>query len=214
MLFTLPQQRLGDVRRAQARGQVPVEALDGDSHKVVASGFLEVIDNQIDQSTGTIRLKASFPNPDRTLWPGQFVNVRVKVDTLEGVIALPTAAVQRGPAGTFVWIVGAQGKATVRPVKTGLATETQTVITEGISVGEQAVTTGFARISEGARLIVRDAPAAAPAVFARPRRTRRGRRGGRGGRRRSEQQPSAAATTGSGTQNSSGGAAPTRESRQ
>lgn len=181
VIFTLPQQRLAEVRRAEAKGQVPVDALDGETQKAIANGTLDVIDNQIDQQTGTIRLKARFPNPKRELWPGQFVNVRVKVATLDSVISVPTAAIQRGPAGTFVWIVGPQGAATVRAVETGLTTETVAVVTKGLQVGEQVVTTGFARISEGARLIVRDAPAAAPVGFAPPPKGR-----GRGNRAKGE----------------------------
>lgn len=183
VIFTLPQQRLSEVRRAEARGPVPIDALDGESQQPIASGTLDVIDNQIDQQTGTIRIKARFANPKRELWPGQFVNVRVKVATLDNVVSVPTAAIQRGPAGTFVWIVGPQDAAIVRPVETGLTTETISVVTKGLEVGEQVVTTGFARISEGARLVVRDAPAAAPVAFVPPPKSKRGSRAGNGKRR-------------------------------
>lgn len=199
VLFTLPQQRLKDVQRAQARGAVAVEALEADGRGVIETGTLEVIDNQIDAQTGTIRMKARFPNGRRSLWPGQFVNVRINVDTLEGVVAVPTAAVQRGPAGTFVWLVGAGNSATVRPVETGLATEMSTVITKGLDGGEQVVTTGFARISDGARLIVRDAPAAAPVGFVPPPRAKgeRGNRGEKGKRRREGAEASSTSPAGS-----------------
>ncbi len=181
VLFTLPQQRLKDVQAAMARGPVGIEALETDGRLSLETGSLEVIDNQIDPQTGTIRMKARFANGRRQLWPGQFVNVRVRVDTLPDVIAVPTAAVQRGPAGTFVWVVGAEGAATVRPIETGLQTETLAVVTKGLDGGEQVVTTGFARISEGARLDVRDAPVATPVGFAPPPKARRGGRGERGG---------------------------------
>lgn len=188
VVFALPQQRLQDVQRAQRRGAVVVEAVDSDGRAAIETGALDVIDNQIDPQTGTIRMKARFPNPRRLLWPGQFVNVRVKVDTLEGVVAVPTSAVQRGPAGTFVWLVGADSAATVRPVETGLQTETLAVVTKGLEVGDQVVTTGFARISEGARLVVREAPAAAPVGFAPPARVKGGKgdKGGEKGKRRRE----------------------------
>lgn len=187
VVFTLPQQRLAEVRKAEVRGPVPIEALDADGRTVLAAaGSLDVIDNQIDQLTGTIRMKARFPNPSRVLWPGQFVNVRIKVDTLEGTVSVPTAAVQRGPAGTFVWFVGADSTAVVRPVETGLQTETLTVIAKGLEPGEQVVTSGFARISDGARLAVRDAPATAPIPFAPPPRAKegKGKRDEKGKRRR------------------------------
>jgi multidrug efflux system membrane fusion protein len=181
VIFAVPQQRLREVQRAERRGDVIVQALDADGRTVIETGRLDVIDNQIDPQTGTIRMKASFPNPRRSLWPGQFVNVRVTIDQLENVIAVPTAAVQRGPAGTFVWVVGAENVATVKPVQIGLQTETLAVVTQGIEAGAQVVTTGFARISEGARLVVRDAPVVAPVGFVAPPRARRGGRGGNRG---------------------------------
>ncbi len=183
VLFTLPQQRLQDVQKAQASGVVVVQALQADGRDVIETGALDVIDNQIDATTGTIRMKAKFPNTRRLLWPGQFVNVRIRTDTLQGVVAVPTASVQRGPAGTFVWVVGAESAATVRPVETGLTTETLAVIVKGLEVGEQVVTTGFARIADGARLIVRDAPASTPVGFVAPPRAKRGEKGDGGGDR-------------------------------
>lgn len=181
IIFTLPQQRLVEVQRALARGAVTVEALDADGRQVLETGTLEVVDNQIDAQTGTIRMKARFANSRRLLWPGQFANVRVRVDTLAGVLAIPAPAVQRGPAGTFVWVVGANKEAVVRPVEVGLTTEAVAVVTKGLEPGEQVVTTGFARISEGARLIVREAPASAPVGFAPPARARGGEGGTKGG---------------------------------
>jgi len=194
VLFTLPQQKLQDVRRAEAKGKVVVEALDADGRNVIATGELEVIDNQIDSTTGTIRMKARFPNAQRQLWPGQFVNVRIRVDTLQSVVAVPTVAIQRGPAGTFVWVVGENGAATIRPVETGLTTETLAVVTKGLDAGTQVVTTGFARISEGARLAVQDAPVSTPVGFAPPPRAKRGKRG-EGGEREGTGRPSAGGTT-------------------
>ncbi len=157
--------------------------MQADGRDVIETGALDVIDNQIDATTGTIRMKAKFPNTRRLLWPGQFVNVRIRTDTLQGVVAVPTASVQRGPAGTFVWVVGAESAATVRPVETGLTTETLAVIVKGLEVGEQVVTTGFARIADGARLIVRDAPASTPVGFVAPPRAKRGEKGDGGGDR-------------------------------
>ena len=108
VLFTLPQQELAAHQRgAVARARVKVEALDTDGKNVLDTGELQVVDNQVDQTTGTMRLKAEFPNTDLQLWPGQFVNVRLLIDTLKQVVVVPTPAVQRGPNGTFVYVVGA-----------------------------------------------------------------------------------------------------------
>jgi multidrug efflux system membrane fusion protein len=189
VLFSLPQQKLQEVRRAEAKSKVVVEALDADGRHVIATGGLEVIDNQIDSTTGTIRMKARFPNAGRHLWPGQFVNVRIRVDTLENVVAVPTVAIQRGPAGTFVWVVGENNAATIRPVETGLTTESVAVVTKGLEPGAQVVTTGFTRISEGARLAVQDAPVSAPVGFAPPPRAKRGKGGKRGEGGRSQREP-------------------------
>lgn len=188
VIFTLPQQRLPDLQKAEARGAVRIEAVDSDGRSLITEGALDVIDNQIDSTTGTIRMKARFANPNRALWPGQFVNVRIKVDTLADKVAVPTVAVQRGPAGTFVWLVDADSNAVVRPVETGLQTEALTVIAKGLEGGEQVVTTGFARVSDGARLEVRDAPATAPVGFAPPPRAKGGKGGKNGekGKRRRE----------------------------
>lgn len=198
VVFTLPQQRLVEVQKAMAKGPVGVEAMEADGRKIVESGVLEVVDNQIDPATGTIKMKARFPNGRRLLWPGQFVNVRVRVDTLEAVMAIPAAAVQRGPAGTFAWVVGAGGEATVRPIETGLTTEMLAVVTKGLEGGEQVVTTGFARISEGAKLIVREAPVAAPVGFAPPAKARgdAGGKGGEKGKRRREREKEGGVGTG------------------
>ncbi|MEZ5853699.1 MAG: efflux RND transporter periplasmic adaptor subunit [Hyphomicrobiaceae bacterium] len=197
VVFTVPQQRLADLKRAMTRDTTrnSVEAIDSDGKPVSGAGRLEVIDNQIDQQTGTVRIKATFDNAKRELWPGEFVNVKVKVDILDDVIAVPAAAVQRGPAGTFVWVVGPENAAVVRPVETGLQTETLAVIKAGLKAGEQVVTTGFARISEGARLVIRDAPATAPVNFVPPARAKRGakRQGGKGGESGKQREGAAAA---------------------
>ena len=107
VLFTLPARSLDDVRDAMARGPVEVTAFDQDNRRALATGKLLLIDNMIDQATATIRLKAMFPNDDEKLWPGEFVNARVLLETRSNVVVVPSAAVQRGPQGLFVWIVTA-----------------------------------------------------------------------------------------------------------
>ncbi|MFZ1106469.1 MAG: efflux RND transporter periplasmic adaptor subunit [Hyphomicrobiaceae bacterium] len=178
VLFTLPQQQLPKVQQAQAKGVLAVEALDVDGKSVLDRGTLQVVDNQVDPSTGTIRMKAEFPNADLQLWPGQFVNVRLLVDTLDQVVVIPTPAVQRGPSGAFAYVLKADDRVTVRPITVAHQLETQAVIARGISAGDKVVTTGFSRLKEGASVSVAapeehpgapEGPAAAPAEKARPR---------------------------------------------
>jgi multidrug efflux system membrane fusion protein len=119
-----------------------------------------VIDNQMDQTTGTIRMKAEFPNAQLQLWPGQFVNVRVLVETLKQVVTVPTGAIQRGPTGTFVYVVDADSKVAVRPVTVAQQDDTRAVIATGVQAEERVVTTGFTRLSGGTRVNVQQEGAA------------------------------------------------------
>jgi multidrug efflux system membrane fusion protein len=157
IFFNLPQQNLPDLKKAFAEAPLPVDALGGDGKSVLDSGKVVVIDNQVDQTTGTVKLKAEFPNANLQLWPGQFVNVRVLVDTLRQVVVVPTAAVQRGPNGTFVYIVNEQAKATVQPVTLSQQDDVQSVVASGLQAGERVVTTGFARLTEGSPVSVSSA---------------------------------------------------------
>ncbi|HXL69309.1 MAG TPA: efflux RND transporter periplasmic adaptor subunit, partial [Xanthobacteraceae bacterium] len=145
VFFSLPQQNLPRINAAFAKGPLAVEAIGGNDRTVVGRGTLQVVDNQVDQATGTVKLKAEFPNPDLQLWPGQFVNVRLLIETLPQVVVVPTAAVQRGPSGTFVYVVQ-DNAAAMRPVTVSNQDETRSVITAGLKAGEQVVTTGFARL--------------------------------------------------------------------
>src|SRR6266567_4267544 len=116
VLFTLPQQQLGQVNKAFAKAPLSAEATESDSRQVLDRGTLQVVNNQVDQTTGTVQLKAEFPNADLQLWPGQFVNVRLLIDTLRQVVVVPTAAVQRGPNGTFVYLLQPDSTVSVRLV--------------------------------------------------------------------------------------------------
>jgi multidrug efflux system membrane fusion protein len=156
VLFTLPQQDLPALTKAIANGKLLAQALSTDSQTELDSGTLEVIDNQVDQQTGTIRLKANFPNEKRQLWPGQFVNVRVLVDTLKNVVVAPTEAIQRGPDGTYVYVVSSDNTVTMRPVKVSRQDETQAVIAEGVARGDKLVTSGFGRLKDGSSVSVSD----------------------------------------------------------
>jgi membrane fusion protein, multidrug efflux system len=148
VIFTLPQRDLSVVSAALVHGSVKVEVLGADGGGVLAAGTLQTIDNQIDMTTGTIKLKAVFPNEDQKLWPGQFVSTRVVVDTLVDASVVPTTAIRRGPNGTFVYAVELDDRARVRPVNVLLQDETRAVIGKGIEIGARVVTVGFAQLAD------------------------------------------------------------------
>jgi multidrug efflux system membrane fusion protein len=178
--FSLPQQDLTQVNEAFAKGPLQVEAQRSDTGATIDRGALTVVDNQVDPATGTVKLKAEFPNADLQLWPGQFVNVRLLIRTLQKVVTIPTGAVQRGPEGTFVYVVSDAGKATMRPIKVQRQDENRAVIASGVAPPERVVTTGFARLTDGSQVTVSTGetpPAAAPVSSQRSRGTRPRREG-------------------------------------
>jgi multidrug efflux system membrane fusion protein len=162
VLFTLPQQQLAAVTRATANGELPVDVFGADNKTVIDKGVLKVIDNQVDPTTGTIKLKAEFSNDQLQLWPGQFANVRLLINTLKQVVVIPTAAVQRGPNGTFAYTVQSDNKVAVRPVTVAQQDENQAVISRGVNADERVVTTGFARLTAGAEVAVTNAETLPP----------------------------------------------------
>jgi multidrug efflux system membrane fusion protein len=180
-IFNLPQQDIARVNDAFSKGPLEVDALRPDNNAVIDRGALKVIDNQVDQTTGTVKLKAEFPNPGEKLWPGQFVNVRLLIDTLKGVVTIPTAAVQRGPNGAFVYVVKDDNTVQMRPITVQKQDENQTVVESGLTPPERVVTTGFVRLAEGSKVAIgsaNGAPAAEP-PGTRPRNGQRGQGGGR-----------------------------------
>jgi membrane fusion protein, multidrug efflux system len=154
VLFSLPQQQIVRVNAASAKGGLTVDVFGNDGITVIDTGTLKGIDNQVDPTTGTLKLKAEFPNAGFQLWPGQFVNVRLKVDTLAQAIVVPTSAVQRGPAGTFSYVIGEGDIVTAKPVVVTQQNETDAVIASGLSPTDRVVTTGFANLSDGAKVII------------------------------------------------------------
>jgi multidrug efflux system membrane fusion protein len=152
--FSLPQQQIVRVNAASAKGALAVDVFGNDGTTVVDTGKLTGIDNQVDPTTGTLKLKAEFPNANFQLWPGQFVNVRLKVETLSQAVVIPTSAVQRGPAGTFSYIIGDGDIVAAKPVVVTQQNETDAVIASGISASDRVVTTGFANLSDGAKVTV------------------------------------------------------------
>ena len=151
VFFSLPQQTLPDLNKGMAEGQLPVDALNADGKGLLDKGKVVVIDNQVDQTTGTVKIKAEFPNTNLQLWPGQFINVRVLIDTLRNVVVVPTAAIQRGPNGAFVYVLKDDSTVTVRRVSLTQLDDVQAVVATGLQAGERVVTTGFARLTEGRR---------------------------------------------------------------
>src|SRR5712675_1682368 len=152
--FSLPQQQIMRVNAASAKGGLSVDVFGNDGVTVIDTGTLKGIDNQVDPTTGTLKLKAEFPNAHYQLWPGQFVNVRLKVDTLSNAIVVPTSAVQRGPAGTFSYVIGDGDIVTAKPVVVTQQNEADAVIASGLSPSDRVVTTGFANLSDGAKVII------------------------------------------------------------
>jgi multidrug efflux system membrane fusion protein len=175
--FTLPQQSLPQVMEALAAGPVAVEALlaetapprpDGSAPPPNPVGRLVTVDNQVDATTGTIRLKATFENADQRLWPGAFVNVRLQVALLRDVTVLPLVAVQRGPNGPYAFVVTPQSTAQQRPLVLGTVSGTLAVVRSGMQPGERAVTSGALRLVDGSPIQVAE-PARPPSTPPRRR---------------------------------------------
>jgi membrane fusion protein, multidrug efflux system len=153
LIFNLPQQQFRSVKDAMLRGTVRVQALDTEGI-VLADGVMDVIDNQVDQSTGTVKFRGRFANDDLALWPGQFVNVRVFVDLLRQVVSIPSAAVQRGPDGAFVYKVSDDSKAVLTPVVIGRQDRETAVVAAGATPLERVIVTGFQRLADRTRVRV------------------------------------------------------------
>jgi len=157
-LFTIPQDNLPIVlSRLRAGERIPVEAYDREQKRRLATGTLITVDNQIDPATGTVRLKAQFGNGDGKLFPNQFVNIRMLVDTVRGATIVPGAAVQRGAKGTFVYVVKADSTVAMRPVRLGTTDGDNVQVDSGVSAGERVVIEGTDRLRDGATVTIPDA---------------------------------------------------------
>jgi multidrug efflux system membrane fusion protein len=161
VMFTLPAQYLDNVRDALKAGKVEVLAFDRDNRKQLAKGTLLLIDNVIDQTTATIRLKATFPNEDDALWPGEFVNARILIETRNNVLAIPTESIQRGPDGVFAWTVGSDNKVADHKIALGPSSGDLTVVDSGVNEGDRVVTDGFFKLRRDATVTVKTAKDAA-----------------------------------------------------
>ena len=154
VVFNLPERQLPAVRQAQAAGPVDIAALDrNDAHVLTDGGKLDVVDNQISSDSGTFRARALFDNADNSLWPGQFVNVRMQLRTIAGGVVIPTQAVMRGPDGEYVYIVKPDSTVAMQTVKSGVEVgDSQVQITEGLKGGERVVSEGQFRLKPGAKV--------------------------------------------------------------
>lgn len=150
--FTIAQGSLDDIRRHQAKGPLVVKAYPSAGGEELAQGALTLIDNAIDQATGTIHLKASFPNQDERLWPGEFVSLRLILDTRKGVPTVPSQTVQVGPDGNYAYIIDKDDKARRRPVEVAAVQDGIAVISKGLSSGERIVVDGQYRLTDGAKV--------------------------------------------------------------
>ncbi len=155
VVFTLPENNLDTVlARYRSGAKLPVEAWDRGDVKRQASGLLQSLDNQIDVTTGTLKFKARYDNRDQSLFPNQFVNVHLLADTLKGVVLAPTAAIQFGTNGTFVYALEGDKKVSIKKLKIGASDGTNTVVTEGLAAGDRVVLEGTDRLKEGSEVEV------------------------------------------------------------
>jgi multidrug efflux system membrane fusion protein len=155
VIFTLPQSDLGPVREAMLRGTVPVFAFDQDDKQQLAQGHLLLINNQIDQNTSTIQLKAEFPNQDERLWPGEFVRIRLLITTRKEAVTIPPVAVQRGPDGFYVWVIKQDDTVEQRPIEAQIVSQDTAIAAKGLAAGERVVVNGQSRLDDGTRVTIR-----------------------------------------------------------
>jgi multidrug efflux system membrane fusion protein len=150
LLFSLPQTDFVEIQQQMAKGPLTVLAYSQDEKVQLDEGKLDLVDNQIVQTTGTIRLRASFPNTQRKLWPGELVNARLLLDTRHNGLTIAAPAVQQGPNGSFVWVIGSDGTVQMRPVTVSQISEGQALIDSGLKANENVVTDGQYKLEPGA----------------------------------------------------------------
>lgn len=164
VIFTLPQNQLPQVaEQLRTKGSLKVEAWDSSNSTKIAEGTVSTLDSQIDTATGTVRLRAIYPNDDEHLFPNQFVNARLLVKDLENVILVPSTSLQTGPSGQFVYVVKTDNTVEVRPVTIGISDGTNTVVNTGLKAGDRVVTDGVDHLRAGIKVSIPDATAATTA---------------------------------------------------
>jgi len=153
VLFTLPAANIAQVQDALAKGEVPAVAFDQSGAQALDAGKLLLVNNQADPQSGTVQLKALFPNLQRRLWPGTFVNVELTTLVAKSALTVPADAVQQGPQGTFIYVVGADSKAVVRPVQTGQQRRSVAIISQGLNPNDTVVVQGQYRLTDGIAVV-------------------------------------------------------------
>jgi membrane fusion protein, multidrug efflux system len=160
VIFSLPQDNLQAVSQHMSKGKLAVDAYSRDDQTKIATGFLTTIDNQIDVTTGTGKLKAVFENRDRSLWPNQFVNIHLLLEVKKNNTVVPSAAIQRGPQGTYVFVVKPDNTAEMRNVAISISQANLTAVSQGLKPGELVVTDGQDKLQPGTKVAVREPGAA------------------------------------------------------
>jgi len=150
VVFTAPEESVPQINKALAAGTVPVIALSSDGLRTLSRGHLALVNNAVDQASGTIRMKATFENSDNVLWPGLSVSTRLLVDTLKQVVVVPADGVERGPKGLYAFVVGDDNKVEMRDIKVGQEDMGRAVVLEGLTAGQKIVTAGQYRLQQGA----------------------------------------------------------------
>lgn len=203
VVFTLPEDDIPPLlKRMQSGVTLPVTAYDRTNTQVLATGTLQSIDSQIDNTTGTLKLKAIFPNADQSLFPQQFVNVVLLLDTLHGATLIPQAGVQRGAPGTYVYVINTDQTVSVRKVTLGPGDPTNITITQGLKPGENVVVDGADKLKDGAKVLLRGAPGTSAQSGAAPHTGQHSQTGqtpsGQGGHRHGAQNGNSGNAGGSG----------------
>lgn len=162
VLFTLPQDDLPSITKGMSDGTLDVEARSRDGDKVLGQGKLSVIDNQINEATSTVRLKAIFDNPTMTLWPNQFVKARLHIATRKQAIVVPAVVVQHGPAGTFAYVVGPDSTVAMRPITVDAVQGETAIVSKGLEAGDEVVVEGQAQIRPGTKVAAKPAASGGP----------------------------------------------------
>jgi multidrug efflux system membrane fusion protein len=163
VVFTAPEEDVPRINQALAAGPVAVTALSSDGTRTLSQGKLELVDNTVDQASGTIRMKATFENKDNVLWPGLSVSTRLLVETLKQVVVVPNDAVERGPNGLYAFVIDDANKVQMHDIKVSEAGTDQSVVTLGLSAGQKVVVAGQYRLQEGSTVAPNEATTSAPA---------------------------------------------------
>ncbi|MCG7361131.1 efflux RND transporter periplasmic adaptor subunit, partial [Roseomonas sp. ACRSG] len=160
--FSLPQQELPRLLRAMAAGPVPVDSIPAQASEPVERGTVLTVDNAVDAATGTVRVKATFPNDSGRLWPGAFVNLRIRMEVIQDALVVPLVAVQQGPRGAYTFVVKPDNTVDMRDVVLGAVTQSEAAVRQGLAEGEQVVTSGALRLNAGSRVTPAEPQAAPP----------------------------------------------------